>query len=135
MVGRLEAPAVVVVDCCSRTLAWSPTGRQCIISSPSFFFGGNAPSHTITPRCNRVHKSRYEAPAPPDSQDRQSSSTAAGWRSAVTSPNLVAEQSFRRDGNTTNGQVYHFQRFSLLIQVPGRQHCQNSHRSAKRGRW
>ena len=35
-----------------------------------FFVGGNVPSHTITPRCNRVHKSRYTAPAPLDSQDR-----------------------------------------------------------------
>ena len=31
--------------------------------------------------------------------------------------------------------VPHIQRSSLFIQVPRRQHCQNSHRSAKRGRW
>ena len=36
----------------------------------AYFVGGNAPSQTITPRCSRVHKSRYTAPAPLDSQDR-----------------------------------------------------------------
>ena len=33
-------------------------------------------------------------------------------------------QSFRRHGNTTNGQVCHIQRSSLLIQVPRRQQCE-----------
>ena len=81
VVGGLVAPAVVVVDCCSRRLAWSPvdSASSHLISlleethhhTPSF--------HVATESTSRVHSTSTAR----QRRQTQSSSTAAGWRSAV----------------------------------------------------
>ena len=79
MVGRLVAPAVVVVDCCSRALAWSPTGGQCIISSHLLLMEEtyhHTPSlHVATESTSRVTQ-HHRSTAKTDTKQQHSSGLA-----------------------------------------------------------
>ena len=107
----------VVVDCRSRTLAWSSGASSHLISS---FVGGNAPSHTIIPRCSRVHKSRYTAPASLDSQDRHKA--AAQQRAgALQSHHLGCNCTPVAPGRTPSGAPSHGEAVDGTAEAPDQQ--------------